>query len=546
MPLMQLISELQSRNPDVRREAVQKLGHIGGDEAAGALVLLLQDPDPDVRAAVGQALGSFGPDAVPPLLRYLESWKGPVDEVLPTLLGRLGAEASLGFLAKHVADPLPAARSAIASALGRIGTPRAVPPLLELVRDLDDTVRMAAAAALGETASPDAVNALLDEMVDENPQMRMAVAEALGRINDSKSVEVLSRVATTDPDLEVRTVALRALRRISSWAVNPLIRALSSNDLPERIRAVSGLVDQGRAAILPLSDLMAHEDPSVRATAAEILGTLGDSAGLDVLARALADQDARVRFAAACALGRIKHARSAQALARALEDQDGKVAGAAAASLEGLGETAVEPVFQLLEHESADIRVRTIDVLGRLRHKGACDRLVRGLSENVSWVRIVSAQALGEICEIEAAPALIASLRDRDAVVRAMAAEALGKLRDYQATMPLLAALNDESDMVRVNALRALGRIGNPAAIPFLKPALDAPSVGLRAAAAEGLAALRVTDVLPRLRRMARPWPFSREPREVKEAVNTAIGLLTAVLDQEKEAGIPPEEGGEQ
>jgi HEAT repeat protein len=113
-----------------------------------------------------------------------------------------------------------------------------------------------------------------------------------------------------------------------------------------------------------------------------------------------------------------------------------------------------------------------------------------------------------------------------------MAAEALGKLRDFAATIPLLGLLGDESDLVRINALRALGRIGNPAAIPFLEPALEAPEPGVRRAAIAGLAAMRVTDVLPKLHRMSRNWPVGREPKEVREAAQQAIAILEAALAQ--------------
>jgi HEAT repeat protein len=273
-----------------------------------------------------------------------------------------------------------------------------------------------------------------------------------------------------------------------------------------------------------------------------VLGALGDTAALNALIiSAIADTDDRVRLSATTALGRVKHARSAPVLAGLLEDQDNKIADAAAVGLENLSELAVEPVFELLNHESVDVRVRAIHVLGRLRHRGACDRLIRGLTDKVIWVRIVSAQALGEIGDSRAAPALIAALKDRDLVVRAMAAEALGKLRDFAATMPLLDLLSDESDLARTHALRALGRIGNPAAIPFLEPALDAPEPEVRCAAIAGLAALRVTSMLPRLHRMSRNWPVGREPKEVREAAQQAIAALEAALEQENALTPQPE-----
>lgn len=544
MSLKGIIPVLQDPDPTARRRAVEALAQLGGDEAAGALVLMLQDPDDNARTAAGNALAAIGADAVEPLIRYLATWQGPAGTVVPALLGELRSERGLDFLTAHLADPEPAARAAIASALGRIDSDRALPPLLELLRDMVDEVRIAAARAIGDVQNESAVDALLDEMADENPLVRAAAVEALGRIRSPKSVDILSRASTEDPDRNVREVALAALRRVSTGAVTPLIQALAGNDLSERIRAVSQLLEQGKASVLPLAELLSNEEPTVRASAAEVLGALGDSSALNALIMsAIADTDDRVRLSATTALGRVKHARSAQVLAGLLEDEDSKIVAAAAGGLENLSELAVDPVFGLLNHESADVRVRATGVLGRLRHRGACERLIRGLTDKVIWVRIVSAQALGEIGDSRAAPALIDALRDRDQVVRAMAAEALGKLRDFAATMPLLNLLNDESDLVRVNALRALGRIGNPAAIPFLEPALEAPEPGTRCAAIAGLAAMRVTSVLPRLRRMSRPWPMGREPKEVREAAQQAIAVLEAALAQNS-LEMRPEESG--
>ncbi|MBN2465653.1 HEAT repeat domain-containing protein [candidate division WOR-3 bacterium] len=543
MSLRAAISALQDPDPTARRHAIEALSQVGGDEAAGALVLMLKDPDETVRTLAADVLAAIGASAVEPLSRCLATWQGPVGTLVPALLGRLRSDRGIDFLIAHLADPDPTARAAIATALGRIDSDRALPPLLELLRDMVDEVRIAAARAVGDVQDPSSVDALLDEMADENPLVRAAVVEALARIKSPKSIDILSHASTEDPDRNVREVALAALRRVSTGAVTPLIKALLGNDLGQRIRAVSQLLKQGKASVLPLTELLVHEESTVRGSAAEVLGALGDTAALNALIiSAIADTDYRVRLSATTALGRVRHVRSAQVLAGLLEDQDDKIADAAALGLENQSELAVEPVFELLNHESVDVRVRAIHVLGRLRHRGACDRLLRGLTDKVIWVRIVSAQALGEIGDSHAAPALIAALKDRDLVVRAMAAEALGKLRDFAATMPLLALLSDESDLARVHALRALGRIGNPAAIPFLEPALDASEPEVRCAAIAGLAALRVTSILPKLHRMSRNWPVGREPKDVREAAQQAIAALQAAMEQETALTPHPEQ----
>lgn len=544
MPLDRLLFDLQSENPAVRRAAIDLLQQVDSDEAAGALVLLLADPDTTVRQKAADALARLGTVAIEPVVRYLTNWNGPIGTTIPKLIGELRAVPALNLLLGHVADRDPATRAAIAGALGSIGSELAmkndenrlshdvIPTLLDLLRDLDPDVKVAAARSLGLLAIPETVDALLDELPDDNPAVRIAAADALGRIGDRRAVDSLSRLASEDPQLAVRRTAEAALRRIARHSVDPLVRALAGDSLEERLQAVASLLQQGRTAVMPLTGLLTHPDSAVRASAADVLGTIGDPACLDALLPLIHDHDSSVRLAVARALGRIQHPRCAERLARALRDNDPMVAAVAADSLVALAELALEPVFRLLSDQSTgcspEVRIRATAVLGRLQHRGACALLIRGLQDSVTWVRIVSAQALGEIGDTAAVPALIDALRDRDAVVRAMAAEALGRMCDYRATMPLLNLLRDPSDLVRINSLKALGQINNPLAIPFVMRSLDAPEPEVRAAAITALAMMGARDVLPRLRKIERIWPLSREPDIVKQAARCAIAVLRA------------------
>lgn len=549
MPLHQILADLQSPDPSTRSWAVDTLRRLGTAEAAGALVFVLGDPDPAVRARAAAALAAIGEPAAEPLIRYLAGWEGSLGTIIPDLLGRLRTPAGLDLLLRHLGEPDPAVRSAIARALGAIclelkkagpiqsenQLSRAKNGLLDLLRDLDSQVQIAAAGALGQLADPDTGNALLDELADDNPEVRRAAADALGRIGDKQTAAALAQAAADDSSPEVRQAATSALRSISDRTVGSLVAKLAGNLLEERIQALAALLEEGRAAVIPLTELLCHPEPTTRCAAAEALGMLGEPACLDYLLPLVGDGESSVRLAVVRALGRIRHVRSAERLAVALEDQDPKVSGAAAAALEALGELAVEPMFQLLTSSRAETRVRAIAVLGLLRHKGAVNRLLRGLHDSVAWVRIVSAQALGEIGETSATTALLRVLSDRDAVVRAMAAEALGKLRDFRASMKLLERIEDNSDLVRANSIRALGRIGNPVAGPFITSALDDESVAVRCAAIEALAALRVVTVIPRLQALARPWPLCRQPTEVRHAARAALPILQeALLLQER------------
>jgi len=542
MPLQALLAQLQHPDPAIRSHAIDQLRNIEPETAAGALVFLLDDTEPTIRTKTIAALNAMGKAAAEPVVRYLAGSRGPLAIEVVELLGNLNHPGALDILLSNLNQPDPPTRKAIAQALnkianyqraqGELNTP-AVFGLLELLRDLNPEVQITAANALGEIGAQEAVNPLIDELADSHPEVRLAAARALSKIGDRSAATALARLAAEDPVPEVRNAATRALQELSDRSVKNILHSLSPDDPGVVDQVLNRLVELGDAAIPPLTELLNHDNQFIRAIAAEVLGTLGKPVTIDLLARLLLDPDANVRIVAARALGKIRHIRSAEKLSHALEDADPKVAGLAANGLELLGDLAVEPVFALLTHPSAEVRARAIDVLGRLRYQGACERLCAGLTDNNVWVRIVSAQALGEIGEPSVAPALVAALDDTNHIVRAMAAQALGKLRDYRASIKLIEMTNDPSDLVRSNTLRALGKIGNPAAIPLLIKALDDREPEIRIAAIEALADLRVTDVIEKLRRITRPWPLSVEPREVKEVARWAIESLSRITPKD-------------
>lgn len=146
------------QHPDarVRRETVQALTKLGGEESVPLLVRALSDGDAGIRGAAALGLGlSRVPAAVSPLMM------------------RLAHEAD----AEAVAE--------IVRALGRLGDPRAVPPLAEraeaggwLARRPAEA-RVEAVRALGAIGGEAAHAALRRLAADRAPEVRDAVQRAL-------------------------------------------------------------------------------------------------------------------------------------------------------------------------------------------------------------------------------------------------------------------------------------------------------------------------------------------------------------------------------
>ncbi len=120
-----IISELRDVNKVRRRTAVMKLGMVGGDQAARALMSLVDDRSEDliVRGRAAMMLGKLKDGrAVPHLIRALQA---------------------PGFLTPYHA----------ALALGKIGDPRATDALLVFADSSNDKTRAAAVEALRQLGS---------------------------------------------------------------------------------------------------------------------------------------------------------------------------------------------------------------------------------------------------------------------------------------------------------------------------------------------------------------------------------------------------------
>jgi len=220
-----------------------------------------------------------------------------------------------------------------------------------------------------------------------------------------------------------------------------------------RWQAGLALCHQNRAIVMPSLLQALHSDQSTRrASAADILGLLGDGEAVLPLCQALDDPDVLVRCSAAEALGY-------------LQDQ-----------------TASAPLLLVLTNR-----------------------------QEVALVRRAAAQSLGRLKAREAGRALADCLRNRNEhpLVRRAAAGSLGQIPFAEATEALRLALNDPDPQVRWNAVWALGQVGDESDIPALRKRLTDEELAaggpVRVAARRALWRLRVRSWSQKLGLKRRP-----------------------------------------
>ncbi len=369
------------------------------------LIAALHADDEDVRLSACLALGKLGKDAVPELVPLLDGPDTGTRYYTVWALGQAGPAAS-----------------------------EALPAVVKALKDADGEVRRKAVFALGRIKPEAAVGIppLVAAFQDDDVDVRATAVEALAGYGKA-AVPALVRVLQTQPGLEPRRLAVRALTQIGPDSLDalPLLRPLFLNDN-------SGLADEAAAALAALGK------PAIP-TLAQALQTAPTDRAAQVM-RGLASPWAML---AAWHDYPGRHRRALQALGK-------------------IGPDALDQIVTALHSPNSDIREQAAGILGAI---GFRDR------------RVVIP--------------LVGAMRDPDAAVRQQAGWALGELApDARTLVPgLTQAVRDDRPEVRFNAVSFLGQLG-AAAVPPLVEALADPEKKIRNQAAQCLLALRVSDDL--------------------------------------------------
>jgi HEAT repeat protein len=553
-----LAGMLQDPDGTVRLQGAKLLGRLGPAEAKTTipvLIELLKDPQEFTRIQAVDQLGRIGPDAkeaMPALIARLKE-KGLVTNV-PHALARMGSEA-LPALLETLNSDNAALRNSTVVALGTLGpaAQTAIPKLIELVTVAKGTQRsgvMTALERMGDVSLPFLIKAL------EKEEGRRAVIETLGRFGPRGKAAIPALVKLLqDPDPGVRALAALSLRPIRMDFTSPdltpaLLAGLKDPDPELRRRVVlvfSGNTPKSPEVINALRQAVKDTDDQVRIGAAGILCTVPGEAKtlVPVLREALSD----IRYRKSALAGLTQAGPAAKeampALIAALKNpSDVQFAAQAAMTLSFVGgNDAVAPLLQALPTAHPQLRpklVHAMDLSGTVQVSPFLELTKHGDAE----VRMASIQALGRRAGLasEVVPALTVALNDLDPRVRAMAVQAIDKQGPAAkaAEQPLVALLKDPVAYVRTDAALALISIGKSPAdvMPALLPVLQTPNHAARGRVLANLGNLgpEAAAAVPGLMQMlAEPgyarWKASevlgRIGKPAKAAVPNLAGLLS-------------------
>jgi HEAT repeat protein len=193
----------------------------------------------------------------------------------------------------------------------------------------------------------------------KQPEARWRAADALRQMGkDAAAARSEIVAALSDSDPLVRGVAIRAIAELAPDAPDAVSALMALFPDVDSIRAVSRFGAAGGDAVPQLTELLRHEDPTVRWQAARTLGKIGVPAltAVPELARlTTSDPESLVREHAAEAMGDIGPAAAAgiPALVMALNDPNSRVRRDAVRALGQMG-PAAKNVLAAVEDSKRD------------------------------------------------------------------------------------------------------------------------------------------------------------------------------------------------
>lgn len=411
--------------------------------------------------------------------------------------------------------------------------------LIAALADSDGDVRTQAARALGTLRVQGALNPLIAALKDSEPTVRLQAAVGLGRLGTSEAAEPLFDTLD-DEDLFVRFSVIQALRAIDSW--EGAVDAVTGENTVRRDAALIALAGEYDAGAVEVLSTLAqsHEEPEIRGNALALLAEVHRKSDPYTEGwwgtRPAAGKPARPKVhdweGTEAVLAAIR---------QSLHDAHPTVRLSALRSLETVGESADPELLRTLIREDADqgVRIEAMRRVAGMGDKNSTD-LISGIARSSTESVEVRIEALRTLAAFD--PRGNAAVFDEAAAsvdaatpILIAALEGIALTKDYNQRQPALRHLVHTASQVRAAAVVALGEVTARGASPSLIPVLSDPNVEVRLAVIRTLAKIGAADAVPHLI----PLVGDNDVRlEIYRALNRlpdprALGvLLEGVLDK--------------
>ena len=577
-----------SADPDVRRQAVQRMSRRPEGTPLTQILDALSDPDWRVRReAISLAAQTRERDALIDALMSLlvETDNIGLRNASIEVLGMVAQGESSKFV-KACDGASQGARKFLVEAMGKTRDPQMVDHLESLVRGSDANVAAAAVEALVRIGGA-RVERLLKEQLSaphlflrisivegltrlgtrvpweqlgpavEDAIVRRISADLLGRTGEPQALEFLIEL-TTDASPQASSAAIRAIAELTNEAV------AHREELIERLSACN---DAFRHA---LHEALLHGDTATRQGAAYLAVLCRDDNALEAVIQAIADDVATKEtvealrnwggglvepllmqrgsepgvWAIALELAAelsCRHAdqvpdatrdRIRSLIERELTDGTDAVRAAAAESLRWWGEPRdCRALVECLSSSSHQVRAaatRTLESLAK-RVPAAVEEALEGANLDGPGGADI-AHVLSRLDSGRAVEVLKRGLHSSDPRTRRAAVQALAMANAAHVAQLIGYAVADEDIDVQIAAVRTLGRMRTSEANAPLRTALDSPFAPVRAEAALALGRREANSAIPRIRALLED--------EGPVVISAALDALAWLGDSEVETAV--------
>jgi HEAT repeat protein len=320
----------------------------------------------------------------------------------------------------------------------------------------EEAQRVRALEALG----PEVTELLLIAAASPNRRFRRSIVTVLASVADERAIDLLIH-ALDDEFSQVRRKAIPGLIRIGEPAVDPLIQAAASDQVPVRRYALLclGYIGAARARPALLQGLDDSEQP-VRQQGLKGLKGLAIAEDVERLERVLREDNWELAQLAVEALASIGDSGQAALRRMALEERS----PAAAWWIAQEGDPRGREILASLLSADEGRRQAAAEFLRELCDERCIPYFAGVLKTITHWRGGFIAHELGRIGTAEAVAVLIQALSRDSSHVRRGAVRGLWEARDPMSVEPLIRCLYDEDRKVRGLAASALADIGEPAA----------------------------------------------------------------------------------
>jgi cyclophilin family peptidyl-prolyl cis-trans isomerase/HEAT repeat protein len=301
--------------------------------------------------------------------------------------------------------------------------------------------------------------------------------------------ERLSKLSR-DPNPMIRLRCAEVLGRIGDPAGVALLERLledRNEDVVETAIFSLGLIGDG-SCVEPLRRAISETGRRHKIRALEALGATKQREVAADIGSYLSHFNASLRATAAVALAMLGDTTAAELCATTIFDPDPRVLSSVVYAMGRLGYGVYEKrIVELLGSGEVTVRMRAAEALGRLQSKKAIDELYAMTGDEDRMTALKAAEALSRIDDKKCARAFEELLSSRDTYMQVIALEGLTAAGRKQAFEGIIPLLRSTSQMIRSAALKAAGATGREKAREHLLEAYRGGTSLDRMAALEAL-----------------------------------------------------------